>query len=204
MLASRRSKPIGLTYKKHQPITCWDESINLKIRLSSIWAHINSEFQVNEGQQSRQFIHLVPGKEYDVSVWGKTCGNGQIANLKSSLLSDKIVIPPESPANARFKSRDSSEIEICFKGPAEGYFTGFDFLWENSAGETGYQYLQVNDEGTFHFFTFFRAQETFATKIMMTNAGPIWFVTYDLLIAAWEKYHSYLVVHILYCSRTVQ
>jgi len=106
---------------------------------------------VNEGQQSRQFIHLVPGKEYDVSVWGKTCGNGQIANLKSSLLSDKIVIPPESPANARFKSRDSNEIEICFKGPAEGYFTGFDFLWENGAGETGYQYLQVNDEGTFHF-----------------------------------------------------
>jgi hypothetical protein len=101
---------------------------------------------VNEGQQSRQFIHLVPGKEYDVSVWGKTCGNGQIANLKSSLLSDKIVIPPESPANARFKSRDSNEIEICFKGPAEGYFTGFDFLWENGAGETGYQYLQVNDE----------------------------------------------------------
>ena len=106
---------------------------------------------MNEGQQSRQFIHLVPGKEYDVSVWGKTCGNGQIANLKSSLLSDKIVIPPESPANARFKSRDSNEIEICFKGPAEGYFTGFDFLWENGAGETGYQYLQVNDEGTFHF-----------------------------------------------------
>ena len=119
---------------------------------------------MNEGQQSRQFIHLVPGKEYDVSVWGKTCGNGQIANLKSSLLSDKIVIPPESPANARFKSRDSNEIEICFKGPAEGYFTGFDFLWENSAGETGYQYLQVNDEGTF--------RNNFRTKLRPPRTDP--------------------------------
>jgi len=104
------------------------------------------EGEYNEGQKSRQFIHLVPGKEYDVSVWGKTCGNGQIANLKSATLSDKIAIPPEAPGKGRLRARDSDQIEVCFGGPVEGYFTGFDFEWVNSNGQSGSDFLQVNDE----------------------------------------------------------
>ena len=106
----------------------------------------NEEGELNEGQQSRQFIHLVPGKAYDVSVWGKTCGNGQITSLESPRLENTIVIPPEGPGKARLGGRNNDFVKLCFKGPAEGYFTGFEFDWQNSHGEKGSDYLQVNDE----------------------------------------------------------
>ena len=106
-------------------------------------------FQLDEGQQSRQFIHLVPGKEYDIDVWGKTCGNGQISSLESPHLSEKIGIPPEGPSRARLSYRDDDSIKVCFGGPSEGYFTGFDLVYTGSNGQTGSDYLKVNDEGKF-------------------------------------------------------
>lgn len=106
----------------------------------------NQDGELDEGQQSRQFIHLVPGKEYDIEVWGKTCGNGQISSLESPHLAEKIVIPPEGPGKTRLSSRDSNSIKVCFGGPSEGYFTGFDFVYMGSDGHTGTDYLKVNDD----------------------------------------------------------
>ena len=90
---------------------------------------------------------MVPGKEYDIDVWGKTCGNGQISSLESPHLTSKIVIPPEGPGRARLAGRDDESIKVCFGGPSEGYFTGFDLEYVGSSGQSGSDYLQVNDEG---------------------------------------------------------
>lgn len=106
----------------------------------------NNDGELDEGQQSRQFIHLVPGKEYDIDVWGKTCGNGQISQLESPHLTEKIVIPPEGPSRARLSYRDDDSIKVCFGGPSEGYFTGFDLDYTGSNGQTGSDYLKVNDD----------------------------------------------------------
>jgi hypothetical protein len=97
----------------------------------------------DRGAESRQFIHLVPGKEYAVTVWSTTCGNGDRGPLPSEKLVNKIRVPPQSPGKVKHKDRGADNIEVCFPGPNTGHFTGFEFEWESDDGARGDAMYQV-------------------------------------------------------------
>jgi hypothetical protein len=100
--------------------------------------------ELNPGEQSRQFIHLVPGKEYEIDIWSTTCGNGQVGPLVSQKLTHNIRVPPQSPGRVRQKERGGDFVEMCFQGPTTGHFTGFEITWQSNDGNTGTETFDVH------------------------------------------------------------
>jgi len=101
--------------------------------------------ELNPGEKSRQFIHLVPGKEYEVEIWSTTCGNGaSVGPLLSEKLSTMIRVPPQSPGRVRQKERGGDFVEMCFQGPTAGHFTGFEISWQSNDGNTGTEQFDVH------------------------------------------------------------
>lgn len=100
--------------------------------------------ELNPGEKSRQFIHLVPGKQYDVEIWSTTCGNGEVGPLESERVVESIRVPPQSPGRVRQKDRGGDFVEMCFAGPTTGHFTGFEITWQSSDGNSGSEVLTVH------------------------------------------------------------
>lgn len=100
--------------------------------------------ELNPGEKSRQFIHLVPGKLYEVEIWSTSCGNGEVGPLTSEKLIESIRVPPQSPGRVKQKGRGGDYVEMCFQGPAQGHFTGFEISWQSNDGNTGQERFDVH------------------------------------------------------------
>ena len=97
------------------------------------------------GNVVRQFIHLVPGKEYTISVVSTTCGNGLYGPLTSESVESIQVVPPGRPGEIEVSKLSSSEIELCWNGPDVGHYNQFQITWDSPrVGIFGSHIMDVN------------------------------------------------------------
>ena len=78
------------------------------------------------GSDIRQFIHLVPGKEYTVKIWASTCGNGLSGPLKSTPIINTILVPPVGAGDIEITQQNHDSLEVCWPGPKLGHFNAFE------------------------------------------------------------------------------
>ena len=90
-----------------------------------------------KAHEIRQFIHLVPGKEYTISVSSTTCGNGFYGPLKSETIQYKQIIPPAKANNLILKDSGENFLDICWEGPSVGHFDSFEILWHKKGNFGG-------------------------------------------------------------------
>lgn len=91
----------------------------------------DTETGSKSGNEIRQFIHLVPGKEYTIQVVSTTCGNGFKGPLKSKIVEQILSVPPGNPSKIQVEHKIDTTIEVCWNGPEIGHFDGFEIFWES-------------------------------------------------------------------------
>lgn len=86
--------------------------------------------QADIGATVRQFIHLMPGREYTIYVSCTTCGVGQNGPLNSTAIYDSVIIPPMPPTDLDVQSVNHESIEVCWVGPEIGVYNKFKIEWQ--------------------------------------------------------------------------
>nr|XP_039252038.1 fibronectin-like [Styela clava] len=87
------------------------------------------EGEVDRGDTLRQFVNLTPGKNYKVTVYSSTCGEGHLGELRSDGISSEIRLPPADPPTIIVEEVTTTTSELRWdKEKIEGFYDDFEVV----------------------------------------------------------------------------
>lgn len=122
---------IEFTVEAHGVEASWDspaDGISECYHAEISYADSGEVIPADNGQESRdeplrQFINLVPGRTYTVTVYSATCGQGHLGELRSDGISEDIFLPPAPPPDL-VHEETSTSVELTW-GPPESEYDDF-------------------------------------------------------------------------------
>ena len=83
--------------------------------------------QIPAERTFRQFIHLIPGQTYTVTVRSRTCGHGFLGALKSIPINKTITLPPSNPPPVVPKRVTNTSAYLSWEeGEIPGFYDNFE------------------------------------------------------------------------------
>jgi hypothetical protein len=138
----------------------------------------NGDPHANTGAKVRQFIHLMPGREYQIRVACTTCGVGQAGPLLSDYVAQNVTIPPMPPTGLEATSVNHESIEVCWVGPEVGVYDKFKIEWQPTTDGRGTDQIHEIYKGNKTVTVpkveeYNHANKKYCTEIKSTDINPL-------------------------------